>query len=65
MDTKTRKRLQEAADSLEEMLEGLEPYIKRPVVEELSTHGKWTRGTVGQSNTPSEEEEKCLQSVAN
>jgi len=39
-----KNRLEKAARDLQSILEEIEPYIKRPVVVEPTTIGRWTRG---------------------
>ena len=39
-----KNRLEKAARDLQNILEEIEPYIKRPVVVEPTTIGRWTRG---------------------
>ena len=38
-----RNRLKKAGDDLQKILEDLRPYIRRPVVVEPTTRGKWVR----------------------
>ncbi len=38
------KKLKKAAHDLQKILEEIEPYTKRPVVEEHKTRGRWVQG---------------------
>lgn len=42
--TAQNERLKRAARNLQEIMKELEPYTRKPVVEELSTKGTWIRG---------------------
>jgi len=42
--TNQKDRIRKAAEDLEEIMEELGPYIRRPVVVEPTTRGRWVRG---------------------
>jgi len=41
---KRKKKMEAAARSLRKILEDIEPFTKRPVIEEHTTRGRWVSG---------------------
>ena len=42
MTKQTENEMRKAERSLDKILENVDPYIRRPVVKEYSTRGRWT-----------------------
>lgn len=53
-----RDRIRKAAEDLQEMMEELGPYVRRPVVVEPTTRGRWVRGDLYESTGYRQEREE-------